>query len=85
MTIEHAEKYLDELRRTRPGWKDKRQAKKLAKTAAKASNWRALGPAALYEIEDEDEYSTALREWDRLLVRIYDESIRLRAIAEGKR
>ena len=89
MTIAHARRYLWTLRHLSPSMSDtehlvtKREAAKLARAAEKASNSRVYGPDLPYDVKSDREYSIALRNWDRLLVHIYDESVRLREIAEG--
>jgi len=87
MTIANARRFLQTLR-----WEHRdipvpttRQAKKLAKAADNASSFVWLVPDEIDAIKNYEQHTIALLEWHRLLVRIYDESVRLRAIAEGKR
>jgi hypothetical protein len=97
MTVEHAIHYLCNLRDESPSanalsgtWlpgcppsPTKRQAKKLAKAAhryyVRMGTWPPSVPGT------PEEATPCMSEWLRFMLRIYDESIRLRAIAEGKR
>jgi hypothetical protein len=98
MTIEHAERYLAGLRIESPSWwigmhdsaatppkKDytTRQAKKLAEAAWRyTENW--LSAAWPYYAVDPHEAVVLNIERFRFRVRVYDESQRLRKIAEGR-
>ena len=84
MTIGHAKQWLWDLgiesRNMRRTYTP-RQAKKLARAARRYADEADLGsPNYTGVYQDSEQY-----EWWRLLVRCYDESIRLREIAEGKR
>lgn len=86
MTLAHAQSYLARLRQESldraARWYSKKQAVKLRDDAYEAAAWGMTPPSVISQWTKRETLA-AYFEWSRLRLRIYDESQRLRAIAEG--